>query len=489
MLKRLKAEYAYISFGANTHMAEARMDILSKEEEDLIHLRSLDILNDIGVLIRSECVLKLLEEQGSDVDYRKQIAHISEEMVHEALESAPNSFVLRARNRKNDIELPTPGLPYLTTDGLTLYVRDIETGERRDATRNDFAQFARLADALDAISFFWPIVTISDVPEAVHNLHELWESFKNCELHVQGDSVSAEDARRQIEIASLVTGGLDELKKGPIFSCAIDPVAPLSFEKGAVEAQVEFAKAGIPVLSHSMCLMGMSSPVTIAGTLTIINAENLASLVITQSTARGAPHIYGSSSTPIDMLTGNINYSAPEGLLISAGIGHMARRYERPCMISDWGAGTKGQGIPTSFSELFAHMATVFSGSDLIPGIGGLEDAKGCSLAQMIVDSAIWDNFQAFLRTFSVDESSFALDVVKDVGHGNSFLTHQHTAKNFRKELYFWNREWLDMEATLSDCMIPNASEIVRNTLKEHEVNQLDNSVIYEGEALLRNFA
>jgi trimethylamine--corrinoid protein Co-methyltransferase len=469
-------------------MAKVKLDFLSKEEEDLIHEQSIEMLSKFGVLIRSDSILDLLAENGSEVDHVKKIAHIPENIVLQAIASAPKGFVLRARNRSNDVELPSTGLPYLTTDGLTLYVQDIDSGERRDATRRDFAQFAKLADALEAVSFFWPVVTISDVPRAAHNLYELWDSFNNCTLHVQGDCVSAEDAKRQIEIASLVSGGLEELRRKPIFSCAIDPVAPLSFDGGALEAQVEFARAGIPVLCHSMCLAGMSSPVTIAGTLAIVNAENLASLVITQLASRGAPHIYGSSSAPINMATGNINFSAPECLMISAGAGQMARRYQRPSMVADWGTGMKGQGISSSCSELFGRMASILSSSDLVPGIGGLDDAKGCSLAQMVIDSAIWDNFRAFARTFSITKGTIALDVVREVGHGNSFLGHPHTARTFREELFFWDDEKLAMESTLSDRMIPKSREVAKDILRDHTVESLDKAVVSEGEALLKEY-
>ena len=339
------------------------------------------------------------------------------------------------------------------------------------------------------MSFFWPIVTISDVPGHVHNLYELWESLRSCRLHVQCDCVNGEDARRQMELAALVVGGKEALARRPIFSCAIDPVAPLSFDRGPAEAQVAFARAGVPVLCHSMSLSGLSSPVTVAGTLTNVHAENLASLVISQCARPGAPHIYGSSSTPIDMVTGSINYTAPEGLLISAGAGQLARRCGRPCMVSDWGAGVRGLGIRASFTELAAHICTLFAGSDLVPGIGGIDDAKGCSLAQMVIDSYLWDNFRAFMRDFTVSEDTVAFDVVRDVGHGNCFLTHKHTADNFRKELFMYDRDKLSMESTLSESMIPAAADIAKNILRTYEPTPLDRDIEEAGESLLTGYS
>ena len=467
-------------------MAVARLRFLSSDEEELIHRRSLEALSEIGVLVRSESVLSLLDDSGANVDKKKRVARIPEGMVGDALKSAPSSFKMCARDRTNDIEVPTTGEPHLTTDGLTLYVRDLETGEKRNASTSDFAEFARLADALDAVDFFWPIVTISDVPPRSHNLYELWTAFQNCGLHVQGDCTDALDARKMIELASLIVGGKEELRRRPIFSCATNPISPLSFDKGAVEAQVEFAKAGIPVLCHSMSVSGMSAPVTLAGTIVNLNAENLASIVISQCASPGAPHIYGSCSMPMDLKTGSINLYAPEGALISAAAGQMARRYERPCMVANWGMGGRGPGIQVSLSEAFAYASSAFSGSDLVSGIGGLDCAKGCSLDQMVLDSIVWDDFRAFLRDFRIDDGTIALDVTRQVGHGNSYLSHAHTGKTFRKELKVWDRNNLSLEATLSSKMLPQARKMAKKLLKEHEVPPLEGEVLRRGELVLK---
>lgn len=470
-------------------MASARMSFLDRNEEDTVHVQSIACLEKIGVLIRSRPVLEMLSDAGCDIDWKKQIALIPEELIIESVHKAPTEFKLCSRVRRNDIPLPSKGQPYITTDGLTIYMIDLETGQKRDATRKDLGDFARLADALEQIDFFWPIVTVSEVPQQCHPAFEMWTSLLNCTMHVQGDSLSVEDAMKQVALASLVAGGGEELRKRPLFSVAIDPVAPLSFEKGAVEAQVILSKAGIPILAHSMTLTGMSSPTTVAGTVVNINSENLASLVISQVASPGSPHIYGSSSVPINMTTGSMNYFAPEGAAISAAAGQMARRYGRPCMVGDWGAGVNGLGMDASFCEHSAHFMTMFSGTDLAPGIGSIDCAKGCSFEQMIIDAALWDQYKSFLRRFTVDEKSIALDVVREVGHGNSFLTHPHTAMNFKRELFFWDRKKLEMQATLSDRMVAGARETAKKLLSEHTVEPVDRDIVQEGERILAEYA
>jgi len=468
-------------------MAIMRINFLTKDEEDFIHAESIRSLETIGVLVRSESVAKMLANNGAEVD-EKGVAKIPESIVNEALQKAPKEFTLCARDPKNDLKIPVDGAPFVSTDGLTVYMYDLETGEKRTTTKKDLADFAKLADALDGVDFFWPIVTAYDAPPESHFIHEQWTSLQNCTMHIQGDSTSADDAIQQIKLASLIVGGEKELKKRPIFSVVNCPIAPLSFEKGAVEAQVEFAKAGIPIVAMSMSLSGMSCPVTVAGTIVNANTENLASLVITQFASPGAPHIFSSESSPINMVTGSMNYSAPEMPFISAAIGQMARRYSRPSMVGGWGVGGKTPGMTSSLVEILPSILTVLTGTDLATGTGGLDGAKGSALEQIVIDSYLWEDVRGFIRHLSIDEKTAALDIVKQVGHGNSFLTHIHTAMNFKKELFFFNRTRNHWWATRSDKMAQEAKEIAKRLLKEHTLSQIDKSIVKEGDELIKKY-
>ena len=471
-------------------MAVARLRFLSKEDEELVHEQSLKCLNDIGVLIRSPSVLEMLEGGGAAVDHKTGIARIPEGMVMEALARAPRSIRLCARNPKHDMPIPVSSHPYIGTTGLGIYVRDMDTGEKRPSTRKDISDMLRLADALDPCGYVWTTLTATEVPQVAHGLHELWMAFQSCTKHVQGVEVaSAEDARRQIELASFVAGGRDELRKRPLFDVICCSIAPLSYDESAVEGMVEFAKAGVPVAPMTMSLSGGSAPITMAGTIVNGNSENLASLVITQFAAPGAPHIYCSSSAPIDMRTGSINYMSPEPPLISAALGQMALRYRLPSMVGDWGINdTDRPGNPHAFSQVMSTALTTLSGTDIAGGMGGLDAVKGASLDQLVIDAYLWEDVRVFMREYEFSEETVALDVIKSVGHGNIFLTHPHTMRNFRSALTFWDQRKLAMEATLSESMVPEAREIAKSLLKEHTVEGLDSEVLEKGNGLIRDF-
>jgi trimethylamine--corrinoid protein Co-methyltransferase len=471
-------------------LAVARLRFLSKQEEDFVHAESIKTLEEIGVLVRSHSVLKTLANAGARVDTGTGIAKIPERMVTEALKKAPRAMRLCSRDGKHDMPIPVDAAPNIATTGLGIYMRDIDTGEKRPSTRKDITDFIRLGDALDPVAFCWTSLTATEVPPEAHGLHELWTAMQNTTKHVMSVEVSsAADSQRQVKLASYIAGGEDALRKRPLFSVICCSIAPLSFDEHAVEGMAELAKSGVPVASMSMSLSGGSAPVTLPGTVINANTENLASLCITQFTAPGAPHIYCSSSAPIDMRTGSINYMTSEPALISASLGQMAARYRLPSMVGDWGINDKEEpGIPHSMTQIFGVVLTTMSGTDLAGGMGGLDAVKGASLEQMVIDATIWDNLRAYMRNYVFDESTAALDVVKSVGHGNTFLTHPHTLRNFKKELNFWDPKKLEWEASYSNKMVPDAKRIAKQLLKEHTVAPIDKTAQKQGDDLIRNY-
>ena len=469
-------------------MARAKMITMDQKEEDLIHEMSIKCLNEIGVCIHSEQVLKMLEEKGAMVDYDSMIAKIPETMVNKALQSAPSQFTLYGRDSKHDIALPIDGPPKCSTSGLAVFISDLETGEERKVTKDDLTKFIRLADALDSVGYVWTSLTLSDVPSMAHGAHELWVTLQNTTKHVT--SVSAQDAKdalKQIELAALVVGGKEQLKKKPILSVIVCSVAPLSFEKGAVEAHVEFAKAGIPISSMSMSLGGITSPVTIAGMVSNNNTENLASLVITQTASPGAPHIYTVESTPMDLTTAGVNYRAPELPLVANSAAQMARRYQLPCETGSFGGSDKTIGMSKSYCETSTTSLSVM-GTDLVVGLGSTNNALTNSYEQLVIDAYLWDCYQAFLKNFEVTEEKVALDIVKEGGPGKGFIQHKHTFANFKKELTLWDKKKLAMQTTLSDNMVPEAKSIAKDLIKNHVVPALDSKILEQGKTILAEY-
>jgi trimethylamine--corrinoid protein Co-methyltransferase len=470
-------------------MAKAKTVFLNQQEMDLIHAQSIKSLQEIGIKVYSKPVLEILEKNGASVDYKTMVAKIPEKMVNQALESVQKEFILCARDPKRDLRVPTKTYPWMTTSGLAIFVSDYETGEYRDSTRKDIAAFTRLGDAVDSADFLWTALTAKDVPPLAHGPHELWVTMQNTTKHVQGVTAqSAEDAKVQIALAALIAGGQEELRKRPLFSVIVCPIAPLTYEQGSIEAQVELAKAGIPVASMSMSDGGVSSPLPVAGMLVNVNTENLGSLVISQMAAPGTPHIYCSESGPMNMKTGSINYNSVEKVFLSIALAQMAKRYSLPSLVADAGWGDYTEACLSGVLTPVAQLTGIMGGSDLVTSLGDIDSAKGISFEQFIVDSYMWDCCKNYLNEVEISEEKIGLDAVKEVGHGHNFLTHPHTLRYLRGELTFWEKEKLDLLEMEDKEVHAEANRIVKSILDKHQVEPLANDLIEKGDAIIAKY-
>ncbi len=446
-------------------MAFGRLTFLSDGEISSIHETSLRILQEIGIKVVSKKVQSLLAENGAEVDDSRSTVKIPDSLVEEAIGKAPKETVLCGRNPDFDLRLPVKGLPFVATSGFSVFMRDLETGEKRMTNSSDLKDFAVLSDYLDSVDFFWPIVTPTELPPPLQRVHALVISFENTEKHVQHEALTEKDAKWQIKLAATIAGSEEKLRRRPIFSSVNCPVSPLVFEKGSSEAMVELARAGIPVVPMSMALCGSTAPATIAGTLVIINAENLGALVLLQCANPGAPMIYCAESTPTDMKTGEINYEAPEFPLIAAGATQMARLYSLPCYTTPIGPLTQmGRG-------------------DISADFGSLENAESAALEQVILDVEEWEQAKAYLRRFKINEETLGFEAIKNVGPGGNFLGTKHTLEHFQEEI--WLKKETAILPSTKGSKIDRAKEKVRQILASHVPSQLDREVKSEIRQLL----
>lgn len=462
-------------------MSICQISILSEDDIELVHGNTLYILEEIGVKVLSRKALDMLERGGASVDPEIMTAYLPEYMVNDAVKSLPKSIRLCARNPTQDMQTPRRKYPYTATNGTAVYTRDIDTGEKRMTMAKDLLDFQVLSDAIDSIDYVWPIVTAHDGPDGGHGLYDFVTSLKGTTKHFQGEAMSEKEARDMIRVASAVVGGEDELAKRPIFSVIQCPICPLEFEKGSVEATMEFARAGIPVVSMSMALCGLTSPVTIASTLAIVNAENLASFVISQLAKAGAPVVYSSESSIMNMRTGEIKYGAIEETIMAAAAGQMAKHYGAPSMFGGFGVGLYGMepGVSSSAGEIAFSAMTTLALTDFASGIGGLDQAKGAALEQVVIDADIWESIREVKRDVSFDDDHFLTDLIEDVGHGGTFLKTPHTIRNMRKELFIPSQEkgaLYDLYRSTGDqkAVVEQARQRVKSILAEHKPEPLD---------------
>jgi len=165
----------------------------------------------------------------------------------------------------------------------------------------------------------------------------------------------------------------------------------------------------------------------------------------------------------------------------------MARRYRLPCETGCFGGSDKTIGMSKSYCETSTTSLSIM-GTDLVSGLGGINNALTNSCEQLVIDAYLWDCYQAFLKNYEITEEKVALHIVKEVGHGKDFLQHEHTVANFRKELTLWDKKKLAMQTTLSDNMVPEAKKIAEDLIENHVVPALDSKILEQGKMILDEY-
>jgi trimethylamine--corrinoid protein Co-methyltransferase len=419
--------------GGTKNMARGKLEFLSSEEIRRIHDTAVKVLEQVGVVVNSGSVSRLLIDNGCTQSKDGLRVLVPESVVKSALAKVPKSILLASRDGKHDMRVPSDRL-YATNGGEGVYVKDLVTGERHTPTTEDVRNFFVLSGDLPQTDFCWPMVGAQDYTPHLKGFIEMKIGYESTHKHIQSAASDAEEARNLQKLATILTGGQDRFAKRPIWSAVQCPISPLTFEASLVEAQVELAKSGVPVVSMSAAVAGMTSPVTIAGTIAQITAENLASLVITQTSSKGAPWIFSSDSVPGDLKSGSIDYGSLEANLMRSAAGQMGRFYGLPTMVV--GLGIEGQSMLLGRARegvpIMAMQALV--NSDLGSGFGGLDEAAGASYEQLVADAWVWDSAKEFIRTFTADETAISFETIREAGIDGNFLGKRHTLGRFKQE-------------------------------------------------------
>lgn len=472
-------------------MGRAQLTVLSSDEIASIQTASYRTLEQGGVKVLSERALRIFEEAGARIDHETQRAFLEESLVKEAIRKAPKEFTLAARNPKHDLKLPAEQHTYLASDGFPSKVLDLETGKVRDATLADTGDFVRLSDALPSIDFVWPSVTGRDAPVEMQFLETFLVALRNSSKHVQYQASSPREAQQEIELAAAIIGGKEALRKRPIISAVQTIVGPLQLDTKNIEAVIEFAKAGIPVVAYSMAVPGATAPVTLAGALAVGNAETLASLTLCQLVNPGAPVIYTQDSSPLDMKTGSWASGSPEQALVAVGSTQLGHALGLPVLTGAFGTTAKVPEFQAAFEKAFTNLA-VLAGCDLIPGAGGLNCSSYLSSVQFLMDAEVFAGVRRGRRGIEVDPDAIGLETILKVGPGKQYIGERHTLQHFRKALWYpelADRTSLDQwEKAGAQEMPKRARARLEKILTEHQPEHLDSSIDTQLSELIRQF-
>ena len=306
------------------------LNVFSGDELEDIHLATLEVLQKTGVFVGDEDAMEIYDGAGAIVDRKTKVVKIPPLVVEEAIQSVPSKFIACGRTPKNDVVLERNRVTF-TNFGEGIKIIDPYTGEHRDTVKADTANAARLVDYLDHLDTYERIMASHDAPQETIALHNAEASLTNTSKHHWLGPVNGYCSRKIVDILSAIVGGRHLLRERPLLTFVTCPGSPLTYSKEHCEIVIEAARCGLAVNIVSMTMAGGSAPVTLAGTLVVLNAEVLGSIVLNQLVSKGSPVVYGSSTCPIDLWRTTASVGSPECGMITAGAAQLARKYAIPC--------------------------------------------------------------------------------------------------------------------------------------------------------------
>jgi len=314
-----------------------RLQPFTREELESIHRSTLEVLEYKGVFVYHDEALDYFANGGANVDFKAKMVRIPPRLVREALASCPESVIMHARDPKRDALIEANRVAF-TNFGEALNVYDIDTGEHRETCKQDLADMATVLDAMEVISVVEQPGGSHEAPQTIGHLHDYEALVNNTSKHVVMMPHSAEMAEKLVRMSEIVAKAHfpdDPVQDHRILSFLICPVSPLRLLENTCDVIIVAARNNAVCNVLSMAMAGGSSSIHLAGTLVTHNAEVLSGIVLNQLVNRGAPVIYGSSTTSFDLRTGAAAVGSPELGMIGAAVGAMAQFYHLP----SWTAG------------------------------------------------------------------------------------------------------------------------------------------------------
>lgn len=415
---------------------------LSPEGIDTIHNASLTILEKTGIAYEAglDATVDMLADAGATVDRKMKRIRFPRELIAGQIAKAPAQVILYARDGKKDLDL-TEDKVHLGTGGAAVKILDMETGLPRSSTLKDLYDLGRLVDRLDHIHFFLRPCIPTDIPEADYDVNMFYACLKATGKHVMSGVNDEAGLSRIIDMAALLTGGKEQLQAKPFISIITSfSISPLKLCTQSTRIMQACNRQGIPVALSAAPMSGSTGPMTMAGTLAQLHAEQLAGITICQLTRSGAPLLYGGIPGMANMATMGYRGGGVECGMMNAAIHQMAAHINVPNYNSAGLTDAKLPDAQAGWEKAMTILLGAMGGSNYMHHSAGmLESMLTVAPEQFVIDDEIIGMACKVLKGIEVDADHLAMDAIDTVGPAGNFMMSPHTMKYMRSEYFQGN--------------------------------------------------
>jgi trimethylamine--corrinoid protein Co-methyltransferase len=249
-------------------------------------------------------------------------------------------------------------------------------------------------------------------------------------------------AQDSVEMCEILFGK-EFVQNNTVMTSLININSPLTFDSIMMGALEVFASNNQASIISPFIVGGAMAPVSVVGTLTQVLAEVLAGIAYSQIIKPGAPVIFGTFVTSIDMNSGAPTFGTPEASQILYGAGQLARRMNLPFRSGGGLCGSKLPDAQAAYETANTLNAALLGGVNfMLHSCGWLEGGLVASFEKFVMDADHLGTLQKMGLGVSADENGQAMDAIREVGPSGHYLGCDHTQKNFKSA--FWRSNLFD---------------------------------------------
>ncbi len=414
----------------------APLEILSAEQVERILDSAFRVLEEGGLEIRSAAARAVYKEAGALVDEETQMVRLGRDLVEAQLKTAPERFVLHARNPERHLHVGDNVVNFGPVTGAP-NIRDSEGG-RRYGDLEAFRNILKLTHTLGVLHWQGGIVVEPvDVPVATRHLATYQAHIECADTVWAARGIGGLQAEDAIALSAIEHGcSVEELAARPTLMTVTNVNSPRRVDEEILDNIMTMARHGQCVVITPFTLMGAMAPVTLAGALVQQTAEALGVVTLCQLVRPGAPCVLGGFTSNVDMRTGSPAFGTPEYVHAVLAAAQVGRRLRIPVRTSAVNAAPTVDAQST-YETAFSLQAAVLSHSHLINHAAGwLEGGLSASLEKIVVDAELLRNWAEILKPVSFSDDDLAVEAIKEVAAGGHFFGAAHTLARYESAFY-----------------------------------------------------
>jgi trimethylamine--corrinoid protein Co-methyltransferase len=416
-------------------MKLASLSVLSQQDIERIHAATLDILEVSGVEIGSPRLLEFLQDKGLPVNRESRVVRFPRDRVEESLSHVPPRFEVFDREG-NPAFVLGDGVSKIAAGHNAVFWVDSDTGETRPSRVADVELFARICELLPNIDMIGIPVMPQDVPDPKTTLlHGVRACIANSRKPI---FFSTDRPEINLAVIRMLRAAFAGDMTAQIYGISqLSPTSPLFWEGSVLDAIIDTVATGVPVAILPEPNAGVSGPYTLAGLLTLNNAECLSGLILMQLLKPGAKAIYANSWTATDMRNGYALVGSTETTICRIAGAQLARFYNVPSHTTAPNSDNHAHDEQNAWEKALSQFCSVASGNDLIVNCGMFAAGMTCSHEQLLMDEEMSAISRRIAEGIRVNDATIAKDTITELGpHNPAYLTAMHTLEWLHSDEY-----------------------------------------------------